>query len=186
MFSLSSLNSVTKIFVITVKGSNQPPSHLLCERPGCYHSTSKTHIDRIFKLSPFMLQWFSDSLNSLNSVKVLLYLGKTPVSDPERWDGVMGHSPHHENSSKTKLPKAVSETFVLDGSVLRTRYDKMLDHCHLLFRKKSYHHESQCVFGFQTLTIFSFMITQKVCCKWIEILHFYSYLVFLHGDVLVW
>ena len=27
-----------------------------------------------------MLQWFSDSLNSLNSVKVLLYFGKTPMS----------------------------------------------------------------------------------------------------------
>ena len=27
--------------------------HLLCKRPGCYHSTSKTHVrDRIFKLSP--------------------------------------------------------------------------------------------------------------------------------------
>ena len=28
----------------------------------------------------FMLLWFSESLNSLNSMKVLLYLGKTPVS----------------------------------------------------------------------------------------------------------
>ena len=27
-----------------------------------------------------MFQWFSDSLNSLNSVKVLLYFGKTPMS----------------------------------------------------------------------------------------------------------
>ena len=27
--------------------------HLLCKRPGCHHSTSKTHVrDRIFKLSP--------------------------------------------------------------------------------------------------------------------------------------
>ena len=27
--------------------------HLLCKRPGCYHSTSKTHLKgRIFKLSP--------------------------------------------------------------------------------------------------------------------------------------
>ena len=26
-----------------------------------------------------MLQWFSDSLKSLNSVKVLFYLGKTPM-----------------------------------------------------------------------------------------------------------
>ena len=54
MFSLNSLNSVTKIFVITVnRGLNLPPSHLLCKKPGCYHSTSKTHVrDRIFKSGP--------------------------------------------------------------------------------------------------------------------------------------
>ena len=43
-----------KIFVITVKGleRNLLLSHLLCEKPECYHSTSKTHVrDRIFKLS---------------------------------------------------------------------------------------------------------------------------------------
>ena len=29
-------------------------SHLLCKRPRCYHSTSKTHVrDRVFYLSPF-------------------------------------------------------------------------------------------------------------------------------------
>ena len=34
-------------------GSNLPLSHLLCKRPGCYHSTSKIHVrDRIFKSSP--------------------------------------------------------------------------------------------------------------------------------------
>ena len=50
------------------------------ERPGCYHSTSKTHVERgSLNWAQFMLQWFSDSLNSLNSVKVLLYLGKTPL-----------------------------------------------------------------------------------------------------------
>ena len=48
------MNSVDKTFVIAVKqGSNLPPSNLLCERPGCCHSTSKTNVrDRIFKLSP--------------------------------------------------------------------------------------------------------------------------------------
>ena len=46
-----SLNSVT--IVITVKRLKMSPSHLLCKRPGCYHSTSETHVrDRIFKLSP--------------------------------------------------------------------------------------------------------------------------------------
>ena len=35
------------------KGSNLPPSHLLCETQGCYHSSSKTHVrDRILKLIP--------------------------------------------------------------------------------------------------------------------------------------
>ena len=53
MVSLNSLNSVAKIFVITVKGFEHATSHLLCKRPGCYHSASKTHVrDRIFKLSP--------------------------------------------------------------------------------------------------------------------------------------
>ena len=72
-----------KIFVITVKGSNLPPSHLLCKGPGCYHSTGKTDVERgCFNWAQFMLQWFLDSLNSVNSVKVLLYLGKTPL--PQR------------------------------------------------------------------------------------------------------
>ena len=33
---------------------------------------------RYLNWAQFMLQWFSDSLNSLNSVKALLYFGKTP------------------------------------------------------------------------------------------------------------
>ena len=43
-----------KIFVITVKGLKPlPTSHLLCERPACYHSASTTHVrDRNFKLNP--------------------------------------------------------------------------------------------------------------------------------------
>ena len=37
--------------------------HLLCKRPGCYHSTSRTHVrDRIF----ICFSNSSDSLNSLN------------------------------------------------------------------------------------------------------------------------
>ena len=51
--------------------------HLLHKRPGYYHSTSKTHVrDRILKLSPI----FQNLLNSLDSMKVLLHLGKTPLS----------------------------------------------------------------------------------------------------------
>ena len=35
------------------RGSNLSPSHLLCKRPRCYHSISKTQVaDRIFKLGP--------------------------------------------------------------------------------------------------------------------------------------
>ena len=50
---LHSANSVTKI-CHSVKGLKPlPPSHLLCKRPACYHSTNTTHVrDRIFKLSP--------------------------------------------------------------------------------------------------------------------------------------
>ena len=48
-FKFSTNNSVTKIFVITVKGL-EPAT-----QAGCYHSNSKTHvrdISRIFKSSP--------------------------------------------------------------------------------------------------------------------------------------
>ena len=46
---------------------NLPHSNCLCERPGSLN------------WARFMLQWFSDSFKSLNSVKLLLYLGKTPM-----------------------------------------------------------------------------------------------------------
>ena len=44
MFSLNSLNSVTKVFVIAVI---LPTSHLLCKRPGCYHSTSILKVEAL-------------------------------------------------------------------------------------------------------------------------------------------
>ena len=48
-----SLNSVTKYLSLQYKDSNLPPSPLLCKRPECCHSASKTHVrDRIFKFSP--------------------------------------------------------------------------------------------------------------------------------------
>ena len=61
---------------------NSRTCHLLCERPGCYHNTSKTDVrDMIIKLSAIHSSSdLSDSLNLLNSVKVLLNLGKTPMN----------------------------------------------------------------------------------------------------------
>ena len=50
MFSQNSMNSVTEKFVYSKRIRT---CHLLCKRPGCYHSASKTHVrDRIFKLRP--------------------------------------------------------------------------------------------------------------------------------------
>ena len=50
MFSVNSLNSMTKPIGHYTKRTRT--SHLLFERPGCHHSTSKTDVrDRIFKLS---------------------------------------------------------------------------------------------------------------------------------------
>ena len=44
--------------------------HLLCKRPRCYHSTSKTHVrDRIFKLSSIhasVIQWFIAVITEFN------------------------------------------------------------------------------------------------------------------------
>ena len=79
--SLNSLNSVTKILIITEKAQTRP---LLCKRPGYYYSASKTHVrDRIFKLSSIhaseILSDFLHLLNLLNSMKVLLHFGKVPM-----------------------------------------------------------------------------------------------------------
>ena len=41
-FFLNSANSVTKIFVFTVKKAQT--CHPLCKRPGCYHSASQTNV----------------------------------------------------------------------------------------------------------------------------------------------
>ena len=51
--------------------------HLLCKRSRCYHSTSETGS---LNWIQSMFSDLSDSLNSLNSMKVLHYLGKTPVN----------------------------------------------------------------------------------------------------------
>ena len=70
-----------KIFVI----KRTPTCHLLCKRAGCYHSASKTHVrDRIFKLNPIhasvIYQIHRIHWNHCKSMKVLLHLGKTPIS----------------------------------------------------------------------------------------------------------
>ena len=53
--------------------------HLLCWRPGCYHSTSKTHVrDRIFILSLIHVQLF---IRFPEFTKFLFHLMKTPLKD---------------------------------------------------------------------------------------------------------
>ena len=75
MFALNSLNSETKIFVITVKGFKPVTS---CVRNQDAATTAaRQHVrDRIFKLSLVHA--------SLNSVKVLLHFGKTPIETLQR------------------------------------------------------------------------------------------------------
>ena len=76
-FLVNSLNSVTKKLLLQQKDSN--PSHLLCERPTCYHSASTTHVrDRILKVQ-FMLQWFIWFPEFAEFSEHFPYLGKTPV-----------------------------------------------------------------------------------------------------------
>ena len=60
---------VLYISVAVTISSTQPPSHLFCQRPRCYHSASKTHVrDRIFKLRPIHTSViYQNSLNSVNS-----------------------------------------------------------------------------------------------------------------------
>ena len=58
MFTLNSANSVTKIFVITLKRART--CHLLCKRPGWYHRMPARHMWERGSLNwvQFMLQWF--------------------------------------------------------------------------------------------------------------------------------
>ena len=78
-FYLNSANSVTKnIFVITGKGLKPGTS---CVRDQDSTTAATRHIWEAWSLkwAQFMLEWLSGSLNSLNSVKVLLLLGITPL-----------------------------------------------------------------------------------------------------------
>ena len=79
--SLNSLISVTKIFVITVKGFETATS---CVRDWDATTVPARHMWGTGSLNwaQVMLQRFirfQNSLNSLNSMKVLLHLGKTPL-----------------------------------------------------------------------------------------------------------
>ena len=67
------MNSVTKNICHYSKRART--CHLLCKRPECYHSASKTHMWETGSLSDSL-----NSLNSLNLMKVLHHLGKTPMS----------------------------------------------------------------------------------------------------------
>ena len=81
MFSLNSANSVTKNCHYSKRARNWPLSHLLCKRPGCYHTASKTHVrDSIFEFSLIHTSVVISFPEFTNSVKVLLYLGKTLLS----------------------------------------------------------------------------------------------------------
>ena len=82
MVSLNSANSVAEfsdknnIILKTLARTH----YLLCERQGLYHCATDTSDREDSKIDPdSCLTDFSDSLNSLNSVKVLLHLGKTPL-----------------------------------------------------------------------------------------------------------
>ena len=76
--------------------NSQPPSHLLCKRPWCYHSASKTHVrDGILKFSPIyasviyqiprirLVQWIlfpfweNSNIFSLQARKQLVAVKKT-------------------------------------------------------------------------------------------------------------
>ena len=61
----NSPNSVIKNICLYSKRSQT--CHHLCERQGCYHSASKTHVETgSLDWAQFMLQRFSDSLNVLH------------------------------------------------------------------------------------------------------------------------
>ena len=57
--------------------------YLLCNKPACYHSASKTHVkDSIFKLSGhFMHELFIRFTEFAEFREFLFHLGKTPMID---------------------------------------------------------------------------------------------------------
>ena len=81
MFSLNSLNSVTKKLKIKNEDYRVGTQDLLCKRQRLYYCTTETQLtEQILILNPIHTSLISqDSLNLLNSVKVPLHLGKTPI-----------------------------------------------------------------------------------------------------------
>ena len=77
--SLNSLNSVTKNICHYSKRTRT--CHLLCKRPGCYHSASKTHMRGSLNWAQFMLQWF---------IRFLAFAESTDSSTPFRKNSI-GH-----------------------------------------------------------------------------------------------
>ena len=87
-----------------------PPSHIVCKRPGCYHSTSKTRVrDRIFKLNPI----YASVIYQIPWIRWIQWI---PVPFRENSVGLQHHSAvlgsrlNLENSHKT-----ISETFKVDS-----------------------------------------------------------------------
>ena len=76
IFSVDLLNSVTNN-ECHKKGSNLP---LSCKRPGCNHSAIKTQRQDLQIDPNACFSDLSDSLKSLNSMKVLFHLGKTALN----------------------------------------------------------------------------------------------------------
>ena len=75
-----------KIFVI----KRTRTCHLLCKRPGCYHSTSKTHVrDRIFKLSPihawvvYQIPWIPFRKTPIFTPTFLLNIGSVVLKQTQ-------------------------------------------------------------------------------------------------------
>ena len=71
-----------KKFVIIVKGLEPATQPTSCVRDQHATTAPAGHMweTRSLNQAQFMLHWLSVSLNSLNSVKVLFHLGKTPIS----------------------------------------------------------------------------------------------------------
>ena len=106
MFSLNSLNSVTKKFKkIKNEQCGAGTQDLLCKRQECMIPLNHRHTDN--RADPYTepnscFSDSSDSLNSLNSMKVPLHLEKTPMS-------VVGLSSRIRGFSK--LPKLALLSF---------------------------------------------------------------------------
>ena len=83
MFSLNSPNSVTKIFVITVKGLKPATSSVRGQDATTVLARHMYVKGRISKLTQFMLQWF---IRFVEFTEFLFHLGKTAMERLHRED----------------------------------------------------------------------------------------------------